>query len=104
MMEERKASKGGVGDRGGGKQQVGQPMQILPEQRANQRCRQPLQRSGLPLVREKKSTGGKRNMMKKIEKTYSRDAMRVWGSQNGSFGVVIPAASSGDAGIVVKLF
>lgn len=79
MMEERKASKGGVGDRGGGKQQVGQPMQILPEQRANQRGRQPLQRSGLPLVREKKSTGGKRNMMKKIEKTYSCDATKVCG-------------------------
>lgn len=29
---------------------MGQPMQILPEQRANQGGRQPLQRSGLPLV------------------------------------------------------
>lgn len=37
----------------GRKRQVGQSMQILPEQRANQGARQPLQRSGLPLV-----TGG----------------------------------------------
>lgn len=32
---------------------MGQPMQILPEQRANQGGRQPLQRSGLPLVTER---------------------------------------------------
>lgn len=46
--EERRERRGG--DEGGEKRQVGQPMQILPEQRANQEGRQPLQRSGLPLV------------------------------------------------------
>ena len=46
--EERRARRGGYG--GGERRQVGQPMQILPEQRANQGGRQPLQRSGLPLV------------------------------------------------------
>lgn len=56
-MGERKASKGGVGDRGGGKQQVGQPMQILPEQRANQRGSQALQRSGFPLVTGRTNPG-----------------------------------------------
>lgn len=42
--------RGGGGDGGGERRQVGQPMQILPEQRANQGGRQPLQRSGQPLV------------------------------------------------------
>ena len=46
--EERRERRGGYG--GGERRQVGQPMQILPEQRANQGGRQPLQRSGLPLV------------------------------------------------------
>lgn len=46
--EEGRERRGGEG--GGEKRQVGQPMQILPEQRANQGGRQPLQRSGLPLV------------------------------------------------------
>lgn len=49
--EKRRERRGGDG--GGKKRQVGQPMQILPEQRANQGGRQPLQRSGQPLV-----TGG----------------------------------------------
>lgn len=41
--------RGGKGE--GREQQVGQPMQIRSEQRANQGGRQPLQRSGLlPLV------------------------------------------------------
>lgn len=44
----RKRWDGGGG--GGEERRVGQPMQILPEQRANQGGRQPLQRSGLPLV------------------------------------------------------
>lgn len=51
MMGRRKGGRGGEG--GGEKRQVGQPMQILPEQRANQGGRQPLQRSGLPLVTER---------------------------------------------------
>lgn len=46
--EKRRERRGGYG--GGEKRQVGQPMQILPEQRANQGGRQPLQRSGQPLV------------------------------------------------------
>lgn len=57
--EERRESRGGDG--GGEERQVGQPMQILPEQRANQGGRQPLQRSGLPLVTgRKRCEGGKR--------------------------------------------
>lgn len=47
---ERRRGRRGGGEGGGEKRQVGQPMQILPEQRANQGGRQPLQRSGLPLV------------------------------------------------------
>lgn len=60
-----------VGNRGGGKQQVGQPMQILPEQRANQRGRQPLQRSGLPLVT------GRRNPQEGREKDAEVDRKGV---------------------------
>lgn len=48
--EKSKKKEGWGWGRGRGKQQVGQPMQILPEQPANQQGRQPLQRSGLPLV------------------------------------------------------
>lgn len=51
MMGERKDWRGG-----GEKWQVGQPMQILPEQRANQGGRQPLQRSGLPLATGKRDS------------------------------------------------
>lgn len=48
--EKSKKKEGWGWGRERGKQQVGQPMQILPEQPANQQGRQPLQRSGLPLV------------------------------------------------------
>lgn len=44
-LSENDGTGGGEVERRGG-----QPMQILPEQRANQGGRQPLQRSGLPLV------------------------------------------------------
>lgn len=58
-------------EQGRGKQQVGQPMQILPEQRANQRGRQPLQRSGLPLVT------GRRNPREGREKDAEVDRKDV---------------------------
>lgn len=54
MMGQRQEGEGRGGKGEGQKHQVGQSMQILPEQRANQGARQPLQRSGLPLVTGRK--------------------------------------------------
>lgn len=50
LSEDDGTREGRGGEGGGENPQVGQPMQILPEQRANQGGRQALQRSGLPLV------------------------------------------------------
>lgn len=63
--------------RGGEKRQVGQPMQILPEQRANQEGRQPLQRSGLPLV-----TGRGDVRKERSERMNSREKKVCWEREN----------------------
>lgn len=77
---ERRERRGGYG--GGERRQVGQPMQILPEQRANQGGRQPLQRSGLPLVtgRGDVREGSERSGVRKQTAEEERK-MREWGGK-----------------------
>lgn len=87
---------------------MGQPMQILPEQRANQRGRQPLQRSGLPLVTGRRDPGEGRKMLKKIGKKYSSDATKGFGIREMtvllSLSLGQHLASSGAVVILAKVF
>lgn len=76
---------------------MGQPMQILPEQPANQQGRQPLQRSGLPLVTARRDPEEEDGCWKRWE---GRVVMQPEGGAGGRgirkkdpFGALLPATA-----------
>lgn len=76
MMGERTASEGGLGAGEGGSQQGAQPMQILPEQRANQRAT--AEKWAAFSHRDKKSSRGKIDAEEDRTEVRKRCNKRAW--------------------------
>lgn len=100
-MGRREGGRGGEG--GGEKRQVGQPMQILPEQRANQGGRQPLQRSGLPLVTGKEMWGNEQQRRRSMEERNERVRGKLKGMYNSATSIPGITFLSQARGSVVSL-